>query len=78
MKSLIRLTVMVAVIVLSLMLAGCQEKGPAQEAGEKIDEAVEDTKEAVEGAVNPKGPAEKAGEEVDEAVEATKEKAAGK
>lgn len=29
---------------------GCQEKGPAERAGEAVDEAVDDTKEAVEDA----------------------------
>jgi hypothetical protein len=32
--------------------AGCQTKGPMEEAGEKVDEAVKDTKRAVEDAVD--------------------------
>jgi len=45
--------------------AGCKEKGPAEKAGEKVDEAVE----KVGDALDPKGPAEKLGEKVDEALE---------
>ena len=38
------------VFVAMFGLAGCEDKGPAEEAGEAIDEAVEDTAEAVEEA----------------------------
>lgn len=44
--------------------SSCEKKGPAEEAGEKVDEVVEDVKDAVD----PKGPAEKAGEKVDEVL----------
>ncbi|MBA4743568.1 MAG: hypothetical protein H2060_12775 [Azoarcus sp.] len=47
------------------MLVGCDEPGPAEKAGAKIDESVESVKDAVD----PDGPAENAGEEIDEAVE---------
>jgi hypothetical protein len=33
-------------------LVGCQSKGPMEEAGEAVDEAVKDTKRAVEDAVD--------------------------
>jgi predicted small lipoprotein YifL len=58
-----------------LTLAGCSEKGPAEEAGENIDQAVEQGKDAVEDA-GQQGPAEEAGEEMDEAVEEMKDEAA--
>lgn len=45
-------------------LASCKEKGPAEKAGENVDEAIENMKDAVD----PKGPAEKAGEKVDDAL----------
>ncbi len=48
--------------VLFLAVA-CEKKGPAEEVGEKLDEAVK----AVEDAVDPKGPAEKVGEALDDA-----------
>lgn len=46
-------------------LASCEKKGPAEKAGEKMDKAIEDVKDAVD----PKGPAEKAGEKVDKALD---------
>ncbi len=45
--------------------AGCVQKGPAQRAGEDIDQAVEDMKDAVD----PPGPAEKAGRSIDRTVD---------
>jgi hypothetical protein len=48
---------------------GCESKGTAQSAGEKIDNA----KEKVEDAVDPKGPVEKAGRKVDKAVDDLKD-----
>lgn len=40
------------VLLASLGLAGCPDDGPAEEAGETVDEAVEDAGEAVEDAVD--------------------------
>lgn len=45
-------------------LAGCEEKGPAEKAGEKVDQAAKDTKNALD----PRGPMEKAGGKVDQAI----------
>lgn len=45
-------------------LVSCKEKGPAEKAGESIDNAAEKMKDAVD----PKGPGEKVGEKVDEAL----------
>lgn len=42
----------------------CKEKGPAEKAGESVDEAVENVKDAVD----PEGPVEKVGEKIDEAT----------
>ncbi|AUN95098.1 hypothetical protein [Pseudazoarcus pumilus] len=47
------------------MLVGCDEPGPAEKAGAKVDQAVEDVKDAIEQ----DGPAEEAGEEIDNAVD---------
>lgn len=58
----------VAAALTALLLAGatgCREKGPAEKAGEKIDEAGEKLRDALD----PRGPAEKAGEKIDEALE---------
>ena len=43
---------------------GCERKGPAEQAGKNVDQAVEKMKDVV----NPPGPAEKAGKELDRAV----------
>ena len=55
-------------VLACLALAGCSEKGPAEQAGEKVDEAVEQVKDAVDDA-GQQGPAEEAGEQIDKAVE---------
>lgn len=60
---------------LALPLGGCGQEGPAERAGEKIDDAVESAQEGVEDAVNPPGPAERAGEKIDEAVDEAKDMA---
>lgn len=47
------------------LAVGCESQGPAERAGEKVDRAVEDAKDAVD----PRGPAEKAGAAVDNAAD---------
>ncbi len=47
-----------------LTCAGCEPKGPAQQAGENIDKGVQNAKDAI----NPPGPVEKAGRGVDKAL----------
>jgi hypothetical protein len=54
-----------AMILLTLGLSACEQEGPAERAGEKVDAAAERAKEALD----PKGPAERAGEKADEAME---------
>jgi hypothetical protein len=44
------------------LLAGCEQKGPAEKAGQKIDKAVEDTNKDAQKA------GEKLGEKLDEAA----------
>jgi predicted small lipoprotein YifL len=53
-----------ALATLALALTGCPDKGPAQKAGEKIDNA----KDKISDTVDPKGPAEKAGRAIDRAT----------
>ncbi|WP_435007665.1 hypothetical protein P12x_004929 [Tundrisphaera lichenicola] len=48
----------------TLAMVGCEEKGPAEKAGEGVDAAAKDLKDAVD----PRGPAEKVGDKVDEAI----------
>jgi hypothetical protein len=58
---------LLAVCSMSILaaLSSCKKKGPAEKAGEKVDETIE----KVTDAVNPKGPLEKAGEKVDDAID---------
>ena len=48
-----------AALLLGMMVivAGCETKGPVQQAGENIDKGIQNAKDAI----NPPGPAEKAG-----------------
>jgi len=50
-------------IVASLMLAGCEQQGPAEQAGEKIDRGMENSKDAVSDAV------EDAGDKIEDATD---------
>lgn len=47
-----------------LVGTGCETQGPAEKAGERAGQAVDNAADAL----NPKGPMEKAGEKVDNAV----------
>lgn len=47
MKSFIPLTIVLFVVSLTLTFAACEQKGTAQKAGEKIDQAVEKTTETL-------------------------------
>jgi hypothetical protein len=62
-----KITFLLSLCLLPLLafVVSCREKGPAEKAGESIDKAVKDVKDAVD----PKGPLEKAGEKVDRALE---------
>jgi hypothetical protein len=47
------------------VFGGCEDKGPAERAGENIDKGVQNAKDAI----NPAGPMEKAGKKVDKALD---------
>jgi len=64
MSSLLKMWIPVVLVSL-ILLVGCSDPGPAEEAGEEIDEAVQEA----EDAVDPPGPAERTGRAVDETVE---------
>jgi hypothetical protein len=53
------------VVAFSGGLLSCKRKGPAEKAGEKMDNAVGKLKEKLD----PSGPAEKAGKKLDDAVD---------
>ncbi len=54
----------------ALVGVGCEREGPVEQAGKKVDQAVEKAKDKL----NPEGPVEKAGKKVDQAVEEAKDK----
>jgi predicted small lipoprotein YifL len=63
------LSLMLGVGLLVVALGGCEQKGPLEQSGKKIDEAVEDLGEAMKK----EGPAERAGKKIDETVEKAEE-----
>jgi hypothetical protein len=60
-------TLLIALVV-SVSFIACGKKGAAEKTGEKVDEAVEDAKDAFDK----DGPVEDAGEKVDDAVDGDK------
>ncbi len=49
---LIKAALAVMVLSTAIPLAACEEKGPAEQAGERIDEGVKDTKRAIQDATD--------------------------
>jgi hypothetical protein len=64
-KQITSLVISTLFVATTLFITGCVQKGPAQRAGENIDQAVENMKDAVD----PPGPAEKAGRSLDRAID---------
>ena len=63
----LRTVVLTAFLVAgTVVLTGCERDGPAEELGEKIDDAAGKARDAVDP---PKGPLEKAGRKIDRAVD---------
>jgi len=60
--------------VLALVAAGCEKEGPAERAGEQIDEAMDEVKEAADDAGDH---LQEAGQEVKEAAEEAKDAVGG-
>jgi hypothetical protein len=58
-----------AVAVAAALLSSCEREGPAERAGEKMDESIDKLKEKVD----PSGPAEKTGKKIDDAVDDLKD-----
>jgi hypothetical protein len=54
-----------AVAVSGGLMTSCKREGPAERAGEKLDDTASKLKEKI----NPSGPAEKAGKKIDDAVD---------
>jgi len=76
-KKNINATVFIAVaLFLMVGMIGCDTQGPAEKAGQKIDQSVEEVKDAAEEAgdkLTGQGPAEELGEKIDDSVEEVKE-----
>ena len=63
-KKLVQFTAVDVLLLGALIsLAGCESKGPAEQAGAQIDKGVQNAKDAI----NPPGPMEKAGRAIDKA-----------
>lgn len=61
-----------ALLLLTLVplgLAGCGKRGDAEKAGEKVDKAIEDTKDGAKDMIDKDGPLENAGEKVDKKLD---------
>ena len=67
MPSIERLRVVVSLALGFVLLAGCEQKGPMEKAGQKIDKAVEDTGKELKKA------GEKVGESIEEAGKKVKD-----
>lgn len=68
-----KLLAIAAFSILSALGAGCEQEGPAEKAGESIDQAVENAGDKIESTLDPKGPAEKAGEAIDKGIQNTRD-----
>ena len=73
MSTLKKLSVLSDSLLIAAGLFACEQKGPAEKAGEKIDQTVEKAQEKIEDATKPEGPMEKAGKKIDQVVEDTRE-----
>jgi hypothetical protein len=67
MPSIERLRVVVSLALGVVLLGSCEQKGPMEKAGQKIDKAVEDTGKEVQKA------GEKAADKLDEAAKKVRE-----
>ena len=59
-------------VIALLLLTGCSDPGPAEEAGREIDEvieAIEDAVQEAQDAIDPPGPAERTGRAIDGTAE---------
>jgi len=67
---MLRKLIIGAAIVLPIIgvLVACDDKGPAEKAGKKLDDAGK----SISDTINPPGPAEKAGRKVDDTLDTDK------
>jgi hypothetical protein len=62
--NLTKVSLSLFLLLFSAVIVGCEEKGPAEKAGESVDKAGKDIKNGLD----PRGPAEKVGDKIDNAV----------
>ena len=60
-------------LTMSLSLIGCQEKGSAEKAGERVDEVIDNVKHG-DAPLKEKGTLEKMGESIDDSVKKIEKK----
>ncbi len=65
MRNVLRLLAATSLGLMLTLAYGCGDSGPAERAGERIDDAVDEAQDLFE----PAGPAERAGEKIDDAVD---------
>lgn len=61
---------LILTLVFILVLSGCEREGPAERAGERGDEIIENIKDG-DAPLKERGPLEKTGDAIDDAVEDT-------
>ena len=62
--SLRKFALVACTLLVSVALVGCEEKGPAEKAGQGLDNVGKDIKNGLD----PRGPAQKAGDKIDETI----------
>ena len=61
------------VVAIAIALIGCEPKGSAEKAGERVDEIIDNIKDG-DPPLKEKGPMEKMGESIDESLKKTDKK----
>lgn len=69
MKMLRHTGLIATAVLLTAGLAGCEQEGPMERAGEELDQSIEQARERMSDAIDTQGPLEQAGENVDQAIE---------
>jgi hypothetical protein len=60
---------LIAIALGAICLTACGKRNDAETAGEKIDDAVEETKDGAKDLIDKDGPAENAGEKIDDKLD---------
>lgn len=68
------LIVLLVAAFLGVTAIGCENEGPAEKTGKKIDEAIDKATEKIDDTVSDDGPAENIGEKIDDTIQKIDEK----